>query len=208
MRIVEKYSHLNGLEYLLVHKPKLGDEIQNVIAGIDAEACRTKVSKEKRTKDKVFYSPIDMNKRMSESFTKLGWGERRTSYWVTSDAQLIRKTMSMEPEQQKKEIESAGLNPIFSYNQTDFVKERAAVEVQFGKYSFVAYDLFVKHMAFYVGDVIDVGIEILPMKELQSQMSVVGQFEISQSSKIFTKSSIEKSLLVTPHSIAGVTRRV
>ena len=46
-----------------------------------------------------------------------------------------------------------------------------AIEVQFGKYSFVAYDLFVKHLAFYVGDQIDVGIEILPMKILQSQMS-------------------------------------
>lgn len=171
MRIVEQYSHLNGLEYLLVHKPQLWDEIQQVIAGIDAEACRTKVSKEKRTKDQVFYSPIDMNKRMSEAFSALGWGERRTSYWVTSNAQLIRKTMTMEPAQQKQEIEAAGFNPIFSYNQTDFVKERAAVEVQFGKYSFVAYDLFVKHMAFYVGDVIDVGIEILPMKELQMHMS-------------------------------------
>jgi hypothetical protein len=51
------------------------------------------------------------------------------------------------------------------------VKERLAVEVQFGKYSFVAYDLFVKHMAFFIGDVIDVGIEILPMKELQEEMS-------------------------------------
>lgn len=171
MRIVEQYSHLNGLEYLLVHKPQLWDEIQHVIAAIDAEACRTKVSKEKRTIDKVFYSPIDMNKRMSEAFAALGWGERRTSYWVTSDAQLIRKTMSMPPTQQKQEIEAAGLTPIYSYNQTDFVKERAAVEVQFGKYSFVAYDLFVKHMAFYVGDVIDVGIEILPMKELQMHMS-------------------------------------
>jgi len=57
------------------------------------------------------------------------------------------------------------------YNQTDFVKDRVAVEVQFGKYAFVAYDLFVKHLAFYVGDRIDVGIEILPMKSLQSQMS-------------------------------------
>ncbi len=36
---------------------------------------------------------------------------------------------------------------------------------------FVAYDLFVKHLAFYVRDAIDVGIEILPMKSLQSQMS-------------------------------------
>ena len=43
--------------------------------------------------------------------------------------------------------------------------------MQFGKYSFVAYDLFVKHMAFYVGDLIDVGVEILPVKELQQEMS-------------------------------------
>ena len=62
-------------------------------------------------------------------------------------------------------------SPIFSYNQTDFVKDRVAIEVQFGKYSFVAYDLFVKHLAFFMGDKIDVGIEILPMKQLQSQMS-------------------------------------
>jgi hypothetical protein len=63
------------------------------------------------------------------------------------------------------------LNPIFSYNQTDFTKDRIAIEVQFGKYSFVAYDLFVKHMAFYVGDFIDVGVEILAMKEMTTQMS-------------------------------------
>ena len=74
-------------------------------------------------------------------------------------------------QEQKREIEEAGETPIFSYNQTDFVKDRVAIEVQFGKYSFVAYDLFVKHLAFYVGDKIDVGIEILPMKSLQAQMS-------------------------------------
>lgn len=71
----------------------------------------------------------------------------------------------------RRQIEAAGETPIFSYNQTDFVKDRVAVEVQFGKYAFVAYDLFVKHLAFYVGDQIDVGIEILPMKSLQAQMS-------------------------------------
>jgi hypothetical protein len=53
-----------------------------------------------------------------------------------------------------------------------------AVEVQFREYSFVAYDLFVKHMAFFIRDVIDVGIEILPMKELQEEMSSgVGYYE-------------------------------
>ena len=77
----------------------------------------------------------------------------------------------MSPEEQKKEIKAAGETPIYSYNQTDFVKNRVAIEVQFGKYAFVAYDLFVKHLAFYIGDHIDVGIEILPMKTLQSKMS-------------------------------------
>ncbi len=49
--------------------------------------------------------------------------------------------------------------------------DRVALEVQFGKYPFVAYDVFVKHLAFYVRDQIDVGIEILAMKSLQSHMS-------------------------------------
>ena len=40
-----------------------------------------------------------------------------------------------------------------------------------GKYSFIAYDLFVKHLAFFVGDAIDVGVEILPMKVMQEEMS-------------------------------------
>jgi hypothetical protein len=77
----------------------------------------------------------------------------------------------MPKDEQKATIESAGKTPILSYNQTDFVKNRVAVEVQFGKYSFIAYDLFVKHLAFYVGNQIDVGVEILPMKSMQAHMS-------------------------------------
>src|SRR5690606_29000020 len=127
------------------------------IQTVDATLCRTKVSKEIRSKGKMLYSPVAMNAAVGIGFKGHGWSEQRTSYWVTSDAKLIRKTMHMSPAEQKAEIESAGLKPIFSRNQTDFVKERVAVEVQFGKYAFVAYDLFVKHMAFYVGNVIDVG---------------------------------------------------
>ena len=151
MKIVETYSHLNGLEFLLVHKPKLWKEVQNVIKTIDGEACKTKVSKEKTMKGKLLYSPIDMNKSFKEKLENLQWNESRVNYWVTKDEKLIRKTLTMPPDEQKKEIEEAGDSPIFSYNQTDFVKDRVAIEVQFGKYSFVAYDLFVKHLAFYVG---------------------------------------------------------
>ena len=171
MKIVETYSHLNGLEYLLVHKPNLWREIQSVINNVDAEEFRTKVSKEKTMKGKILYSPVGMNAEFKRLLRTKSWQESRVSYWVTKSEKLIRKTLNMTPEAQKKEIEAAGEVPIFSYNQTDFVKDRVAVEVQFGKYSFVAYDLFVKHLAFYVGDHIDVGVEILPMKSLQSHMS-------------------------------------
>lgn len=171
MKIAETYSHLNGLEFLLVHKPTLWQEVQSVIANVDANKCRTKVSKEKTMKGKLLYSPIDLNSAFRHLLREQSWGESRVSYWVTRSERLIRKTLTMSAVEQKREIEAAGETPIFSYNQTDFVKDRVAIEVQFGKYAFVAYDLFVKHLAFYVGDRIDVGIEILPMKSLQSHMS-------------------------------------
>jgi hypothetical protein len=171
MKIIETYSHLNGLEFLLVHQPNLWQDLIEVVASVDAEACKTKVSKEKRTLDKVFYSPIAMNECFKNLLTATGWNESRVSYWVTKNEKLIRKTLPLEAQEQKREIEDAGELAIFSYNQTDFVKERVAIEIQFGKYSFVVYDLFVKHLAFYVRDKIDVGIEILPMKSLQAQMS-------------------------------------
>ena len=171
MKIVQTYSHLNGLEYLLVHKKKLWNEVQQVIQSVDGTACKTKVSKEKTMPGELLYSPKDMNKAFSDLLAKRGWSESRVNYWVTQSERLIRQTLSKSADEQKTEIEAAGETPIFSYNQTDFVKDRVAIEVQFGKYSFVAYDLFVKHLAFFVRDQIDVGIEILAMKSLQSNMS-------------------------------------
>ena len=61
MKIAETYSHLDGLEYLLVHRPKLWDEIQTVVGAIDGEACRTKVSQEKDKAGEILYSPVAMN---------------------------------------------------------------------------------------------------------------------------------------------------
>lgn len=171
MNLVETYSHLNGLEYLLVHKPELWNEILEVIERVDATRFRTKISKEITMVGKALYSPKDINFAYKKLLSDRGWEESRVSYWVTRSEKLIRRTLQMSPAEQKAVIEAEGEEAIRSYNQTDFVKDRVAIEVQFGKYSFVAYDLFVKHLAFYIGDHIDVGIEILPMKSMQKDMS-------------------------------------
>jgi hypothetical protein len=171
MRVSEVYSHLNGLEYLLVHHPALWKEIQEVVKSVDAESCKTKVSREKRMQGKILYDPKALNKTFGLCFDARGWRENRVSYWVTKSEKLIRRTLTLSTAEQKKVIETEGEKAIFSYNQTDFSKNRISVEVQLGKYAFVAYDLFVKHLAFYVKDQMDVGVEIIPMKSLQGQMS-------------------------------------
>lgn len=175
MKVSKFYSHLNGMEFLQVHHAQALKDLYAVIAGIDAETCRTKETKEEKKKltfpDGKIYSPIDLNIAFNTALNGLGWKEDRYSYFVTDDDKIIRQTLNMSREDQKEAILKAGKKAIATYNQTDFVKNRVAIEVQFGKYSFVAYDMFVKHMAFFVGDKIDVGIEILPMKAMQEKMS-------------------------------------
>lgn len=171
MKIVQTYSHLNGLEYLIVHKPTLWKEVVAVVEAVNAIDCKTKISQEKGMKGRLLFSPVDLNRDFAKALRQINWIESRVGYWVTQSERLIRQTIAKSAEDQKAEIEAAGQIAIYSYNQTDFVKDRVALEVQFGKYSFVAYDLFVKHLAFYVRDQIDVGIEILPMKSFQQNMS-------------------------------------
>lgn len=172
MKIAQKYSHLNGEEYLIVHHNNLYEEIKDVIANIDANQFRTKISKEKRKIGNSLLSPIDLNAAFSQEFNKLSWAESRYNYYITLNRELMEKSVLMSAKEQKEFLIASGEEePIYSYNQTDFVKDKIAVEVQFGKYAFVAFDLFVKHMLFYSGGVINLGIEILPTKKMQAQMS-------------------------------------
>jgi hypothetical protein len=172
MKIAQKYSHLNGEEYFMVHHNDLYEEIGSVIEGIDAGQFRTKVSKEKRKLGNLLLSPIDLNIAFKAAFERCGWTESRYDYYITLNRELMDRSVSMNAKEQKDFLMANGeTEAIYSYNQTDFVKDKIAVEVQFGKYAFVAFDLFVKHMLFYSGGVINLGIEILPTKQMQSQMS-------------------------------------
>ncbi len=172
MKIAQKYSHLNGEEYLIVHHNDLYKEIKQVISSIDANEFRTKVSKEKRKIGNNLLSPIELNEAFNKEFNKHQWVESRYNYYITLNRELMEKSVLMSAKEQKEFlIQNGEKEPIYSYNQTDFVKNKIAVEVQFGKYAFVAFDLFVKHMLFYSGGVINLGIEILPTKKMQAQMS-------------------------------------
>ncbi len=168
MKLSETYSHFNGLEFLMIHKPELWKEIENIILSVDFYSIKATISKDVLLPDKMIFNTIEIINRFRDMLTVNNWRDCREIYQenineINNDS-IITKDNA-------KQIDFPGEHPIFSYNQTDFIKERVALEVQFGKYAFVAYDLFVKHLAFYIGDQIDVGIEILPMKSLQTSMS-------------------------------------
>ncbi|MCF8305926.1 MAG: hypothetical protein K9I71_05955 [Ignavibacteriales bacterium] len=163
---------MNGEEYLIVHHKKLYKEIVDTIQSIDASKFITKISKEKTMTGKMLYSPIELNKIFNKKFNQLGWNESRYKYYITTDQKILPELVMLPYDKQKEFLISQGTKePISSYKQTDFVKDQIAVEVQFGKYAFVAFDLFVKHLLFYSGGVINLGIEVLPTKKMQSRMS-------------------------------------
>jgi len=171
MKISETYSHLNGLEYLLVRKPELWKEIQSVIAEVDATQCSIKVDQEKSATGALLFSPVDMNAMFIRLLREKSWQDNRRSYCVSRSENHVSQSLPISPEVKNLSLEPDALTPSFSYNQADFIKERVSIEFQFGKNGLTECDIFAKPLAFYVGDRIDVGIEILPMKSLQAQMS-------------------------------------
>jgi Restriction endonuclease BglII len=172
MKIAEKYSHLNGEEYLIVHHKSLYNEIKKVISLVDGNKLMTKKSKEKTMRGKMLYSPKALNKAFNKHFRLREWNESRYKYYVTTNRKYMEDMFPLTYQEQKQYLISKGVDsPISSYKQTDFVKDSIAVEVQFGKYAFVAFDLFVKHLLFFSGGIINVGVEILPVKKMQVNMS-------------------------------------
>lgn len=169
---IGKYYSLNGYEYMLVHKRQLWSEICSAINNVDASLAFNKVSKEKNRVGELLYSPSSMNQLFKDEFLKSGWVERRINYYVNSDIKTTQEIVNVQDaEKQREIIESNGYRAYRTYNQVDFVKEGVAIEVQFGKYFSVQYDLHVKHTFFYGRGDIDVGIEIIPMHSLMSNMS-------------------------------------
>jgi len=148
MKVVYEYSHLGGSEIMIVRYPEILAEVYDVIQGI--RAVRLKESKEVNMIGKMLYSPKDMNAQFKQAFNARGFTEIRDSYTIT--------------------IPNSDIAIRGAYKQIDFVKEKVLVEVQFGKYAFMFYDM-AKFQYFFNENKADVGIEIVPCHALQAEMS-------------------------------------
>lgn len=64
-----------------------------------------------------------------------------------------------------------GWVPDSDRRDSGFIRDRVGVSICVDRQTLAPSELYARHLAFYVGDQIDVGVEILPMKSLQQQMS-------------------------------------
>lgn len=70
MKIGAMHSHLNGYERMLVHRPDLWKEIESVIANVNADNFKSKVSKERNMVGKLLFSPTALNDYLKQEFAE------------------------------------------------------------------------------------------------------------------------------------------
>ena len=164
MIIAGKYSFNNGLEVLRERYPVLLNQIEETIQEVDASKCKTKKSREKTMPGRLLYNPVLLNKAFKQRFLHHGGDSKR----VHCDY----PTEFYEEGYQYKPLNSG------AFREMDFLKEDLGVEVQFGKYAFMVYNVCAKMTIFHNLGFINAGAEIVPMKSFADEMSTgVSYFE-------------------------------
>lgn len=158
------YSFKKGKEFIKLNYPHLLDEINKIIDKIKAEEHITKKSKEKTMYGKMLYNPISLNDAIKQGFEQHGWERKRIKCEYSKD--FYSKDYSTQKMRGN------------AFREMDFIKEKLGVEVQFGKYAFMVYNVCAKMTIFNKPGYINAGIEIVPMKQLSNRMSTgVSYFE-------------------------------
>jgi len=164
MKIVAEFWIKDGKRYIEENYPKELEEIRVIANLIDAEKCRTKISEEKTMPGQKLFSPVCLNEAFKKEFYSKGW-----------------KSEKVQCEYSTKEYVEGYQPPKFNdgaFREMDFVKNNVGVEVQLGKYAFMVYNVCAKMTIFRNEKKILAGVEIVPVKNLQMQMSTgVSYFE-------------------------------
>ena len=154
MQIVETYSHKGGEAFIKRERAAELQEIQEAVAACNAVECLSKISKEK-TKPPLLFSPVVMNLQLKKFLCPLGWTEPNPKSAKGFKEPRIKLG--------KRE-----------FREMDGIKSKVGLEVQFGRYAFMGYDIFAKMPIFANKGLIDCGIELVVMHSMVPDMSTGG----------------------------------
>lgn len=164
MKIAGEYSFKGGREVIAATYPDLLAEVKAVVAAIRAQDHKTKASKEKTMPGRLLFNPTQLNKSIKKEFVKRSW-------------QTVRVPCEYPTKYYSGDYKPKSHNR-GAFREMDFVKQTLGVEVQFGKYAFMVYNVCAKMTIFNRLGIIKAGIEVVPVKEFADEMSTgVSYFE-------------------------------
>ena len=167
MKIVAKYDFNGGKSAVQSKYAAEFAQIEAVINSIDSRIYKTKESTELTMMGKMLFAPAQINGAFKKEFAKLGWSNHKVNCDYTQGEYL-------------KGYIPAKKSHVKPFRDMDFVKPdvKLGVEVQFGKYAFMVYNVCAKMTIFSNMGLIDTGIEIVPVKNFADEMSTgVSYFE-------------------------------
>lgn len=157
MIIKDVYSHNDGEKYINDNHKSEYDEIVLAVNSIDISKVLSKVTYEK-TKEPLLFSPIELNNQLKHYLSNLNWTEKNDS-----KKGFVEPRISFDGEK--------------GFREMDGIKNKVGLEIQFGKYAFMAYDIFSKMPIFHKRGLIDCGIELVLSHNMIKDFSTgVGSF--------------------------------
>jgi hypothetical protein len=157
MKIAGVYSFNDGTRAVSKHYPDLLTEVNEAVKVVDAAQHKTKESTEKTMMGQMLFSPKSLNVAFKKAFSDRGWQPIRVP--------CVYPTTYYAQGYQARKM-NAG-----AFREMDFVKGKLGIEVQFGKYAFMVYNVCAKMTIFHKLGHIDYGLEIDPLKAFAEEMS-------------------------------------
>ena len=157
MIIKDIFSHNNAGKYINENHKSEYEEIVSAVNSVDISKVLSKITYEK-TKPPLLFSPIELNNQIKNYLSNLNWTEKNES-----KKGFIEPRITFEGEK--------------GFREMDGIKNKVGLEIQFGKYAFMAYDIFSKMPIFHKRGLINCGIEIVLSHNMIKDFSTgVGSF--------------------------------
>ena len=171
MRVTDVYSYNGAVEKLRNEHPEELQDVFEIIEEVSADDVFVKESGESQYSDIYLASPVTMNYLILVEglYHGRGWavdhGAARGKHHIEK---IGREPESISEPQCALDIASGER---WGKRTVDALRKRVAVEIQFGKYAFMMYDVLAKFGHFRRADRMDVGIELVPSNQLYQTMS-------------------------------------
>jgi hypothetical protein len=178
MGVTDVYSYHNAVEVFQEEYEEELNDIFEVIERIPAKSIFVKDSNESQYSDIFLASPVTMNHMI------LIEGLYEEKDWSVDHGAARGKKYIEERGKEPKSVSNSECALDIAQDQrwgkrtVDAIKNRVAVEIQFGKYAFMMYDVLAKFGHFTRANRMDIGVELVPSNQLyQTMPSGPGYYE-------------------------------